>query len=274
MILIAASNKDPASLNIREQILNRSNFNEATSTFQQNPAYTCRINDEDINMVTLNQEAIEAQDLTTSFPKTEFIIFISRHSSTSGKPTLSVHTPGNLGPATLGGKPREVSVSPANAMRHALKAMAKMKEEMRLGYEVSYEATHHGPSLDVPVMFTELGSSPEQWIDPEAAKAVAYATMEAALKFRDTSAETVIGIGGPHYNNKFTKIALEQKVAFGHMIPKYSLPQLDKEMLQQCIKKTLEKVDRAVLDWKGVRSLDKPKVLSLLNEIGTEIQKV
>jgi len=274
MILIAASNRDPAGLNIREQILNGNNFNEAASAFQQNPVYTSRINDEDISIVTLTQEAIEAQDLTTFFPKTELIVFISRHSSASGKPTLSVHTPGNLGTTTLGGKSREVSVSPANAMRHALKAMANMKEEMRLGYEVSYEATHHGPSLDVPAMFTELGSSPKQWKDPEAAKAVAYATMEAALKFRDTSAETVVGIGGPHYNSKFTKIALEQKVAFGHMIPKYALPQLDKEMLQQCIKKTLEKVERAVLDWKGIRSLDKPKILSLLNEIGIETQKV
>lgn len=274
MILIAASNRDPASLNIREQILNRSNFHETTPMFQKNPVYTNRINDEDIKIVTLNQEAIDAQDLTTFFPKTELIVFISRHSSASGKPTLSVHTPGNLGTATLGGKSREVSVSPANAMRHALKAMANMKEEMRLNYEVSYEATHHGPSLDVPVMFTELGSSPEQWKDHEAAKAVAYATMEAALKFRDTSAETVLGIGGPHYNSKFTKIALEQKVAFGHMIPKYSLPQLDKEILQQCIKKTLEKVERAVLDWKGIRSLDKPKILSFLNEAGIETQKV
>lgn len=274
MILITASNRDPASLNIREQILNRDNFNEATPTFQQNPVYTGRIKDEDINIVTLNQEAIDAQDSTTFFPKTELIVFISRHSSASGKPTLSVHTPGNLGTATLGGKSREVLVSPANAMRHALKAMANMKEEMRLDYEVSYEATHHGPSLDVPVMFAELGTSPKQWKDVESAKAVAYATMEAAQKFRDTSAETVLGIGGPHYNSKFTKIALEQKVAFGHMIPKYFLPLLDKEILQQCIKKTLEKVERAVLDWKGIRSPDKPKILSLLNEIGIQTQKV
>lgn len=274
MILIAASNKDPASLNIREQVLNHNSFNETTSMFQQNPVYTSRINDEDITIVTLNHESIEAQDLPTFFPKAEFIVFISRHSSTSGKPTLSVHTPGNLGPATLGGKPREVSVSPANAMRHALKAMADMKEEMRLGYEISYEATHHGPSLHVPTMFTELGSSPKEWSDPEAAKVVAHATMEAILKFRSFSAEPVLGIGGPHYNSKFTTIALEQNVAFGHMIPKYFLPQLDKEMLQQCIERTLEKIEHAVLDWKGIRSLDKPKIMSLLNETETQTQKV
>jgi D-aminoacyl-tRNA deacylase len=97
------------------------------------------------------------------FPKSELIVFISRHSSLSGTPTLSVHTPGNLGEAKLGGIPRRVSVSPANAMIDVLKVMMRLKEKMRLDYEVCYAVTHHGPSLNVPTMFSELGSSSKQW---------------------------------------------------------------------------------------------------------------
>ena len=44
-------------------------------------------------------------------------------------------------------------------MRDALKALLHYKEELNLDYEVSYECTHHGPSLNVPAMFVELGSS-------------------------------------------------------------------------------------------------------------------
>lgn len=273
MILVVASNKDPASLNIKKQILTHYDFNETTK-FQENTSYASQVNGRDVRLITLNQESIYAQDLTTLFTGKELIVFISRHSSMSGKPTLSVHTPGNLGQAEFGGNPREVSISPANAMRDALKVMARMREEMQLKYQVSYEGTHHGPSLNAPTMFAELGSSPKQWNDTTAAEAVAHATMEAISRFLSVSAETVLGIGGPHYNSKFTTMALEKKVAFGHMIPKHSIPQLDSEMLQQCIKKTLEKVERAVLDWKGIKGDDKPKVVEMLNQTGLRIQKV
>jgi D-aminoacyl-tRNA deacylase len=274
MILIVASKMDPASLNIREQIVNLHAFTETPSTFQHKPIFTRTINGEITQIITLNQEAINAQDLPKSFAEINLIIFISRHSSLSGKPTLSVHTPGNLGPETLGGKPNQVSISPANAMRNTLRSMAKMKEEMKLNYEVSYEATHHGPSLLVPTMFAELGSSPEQWKDTEAATAVANATIEAVGKLNDKPAKTVLGIGGPHYNSKFTRAALEEDIAFGHIIAKHSIPQTTVETLNQCIERTLEKVELAILDWKGIRGEDKPRILQALGQISLQHQKV
>lgn len=274
MILVVASNKDPASLNIKRQILTHYCFNETTGRFPENTIYSSQVNDKDVQLITLNQESIYAQDLPTFFKEPELIVFISRHSSMSGTPTLSVHTPGNLSEAALGGNPREVSVSPARAMRDALKVMAKMREEMQLNYQVSYESTHHGPSLNVPTMFAELGSSPEQWNDAAAAEVVAHATLEAVSKFRSVSAKTVLGIGGPHYNGKFTRIALEEEVAFGHMIPKHSISHIDSAIIQQCIKRTLEKVEHVVLDWKGIKGDDKPRVIKILNETGLPIQKV
>ena len=274
MILVVASNEDPASLNIKEQILTHYPFNETTASFQENTIYAGQINGRHVQLITLNQESIYAQDLTTFFTEPELIIFISRHSSMSGTPTLSVHTPGNLGQAELGGNPMEVSISPANAMRDALKVMAKMKEEMQLKYEVSYEGTHHGPSLNAPTMFAELGSSAAQWNDAAAAEAVAHGTMGAVSRFGSFSAEAVLGVGGPHYNSKFTRIALEKGVAFGHMIPKHSIARIDSTMLRQCIKRTLEKVEYAVLDWKGIKGDDKPRVIQMLNEADLRIQKV
>jgi D-aminoacyl-tRNA deacylase len=274
MILVVASEKDPASLNIKKQLLTNYRFNETTAKFQENTTYTTQVNDKDVQLITLNRESIYAQDLTTFFTDTELILFISRHSSMSGTPTLSVHTPGNLGSADLGGRPREVSVSPSNAMREALKVMSKMRDEMQIKYEVSYEGTHHGPSLNTPTMFAELGSSPEQWRDATAAEVVAHAAMGAISRFRNGSVETVLGIGGPHYNNKFTKMALQTEIAFGHIIPKHSISQIDSRTLQQCVDRTLEKVEYAVLDWKGIKSEDKPRVLEMVNKIGLHIQKV
>jgi D-aminoacyl-tRNA deacylase len=274
MILLVASRKDTASLNIAKQILNHYPFSITGETFQENPTFSADINRKKVTLIMLNDEAINAQHLPQSFTHLSLIVFISRHSSTSGTPTLSVHTPGNLGEAELGGLPKQVSISPATAMQNALKALTLFKEGMKLDYEVSYECTHHGPSLNVPTMFVELGSSPKQWRDSKAAEAVAHATMSAIGKFGASEKTAVLGIGGTHYNQRFTRMAVDGEAIFGHMIPKYAVPCLDVEMLRQCVEKTVEKVDCAVLDWKGIKSADKANLLATLQEIGLSYKKI
>ena len=140
--------------------------------------------------------------------------------------------------------------------------------------KLSYEGTHHGPSLNLPTMFVELGSSPAQWSDLKAAEAVAHAAMTAVANFSAYSSEAVLGIGGTHYNQKFTSMALAGEAVFGHMIPKYAVSLVDAEMLAQCVQRTFEKVSSAVLDWKGIRSQDKPKLLSALQEVNLSYKKL
>jgi D-aminoacyl-tRNA deacylase len=271
--LLVASNKDIASINIAKQILSHYPFEKTAENFQENPLYEAYFGGRQVKLVTLNIESVYAQNLLDSFADVELVVFISKHRSVSGTPTLSVHTPGNLGKAELGGLPRKVSVSPANAMRDVLKRMMELKEEKRLAYEVCYECTHHGPSLNVPTMFSELGSSIEQWNDLEAAEVVAHATMKAIAELRQSHATVVLGIGGPHYNSRFTRIALEEEKAFGHIIPKYAIPDIDSVVLKQCVEKTLEKVEYAVLDWKGIKGEYKPNLVALLEKVGLSLQK-
>jgi D-aminoacyl-tRNA deacylase len=274
MILLVASTKDIASLNIKEQILSHYPFHETTQRFQQNPTFTADINGKKVNLITLNEELVKTQDLPDKFSNVKLIVFVSRHSSQSGKPTLSVHTPGNFGDAELGGLPRKLSFSPAYAMQNALKALIYYKEKLHLNYEVSFECTHHGPSLDVPSMFVELGSSPEQWGDLKAAEAVARSAIYAVANFTVPTSPVVLGIGGTHYNQRFTVMALVGEFAFGHMIPKYATHLVDDKMLSQCVEKNLEKVHLAVLDWKGIKSEDKPNLLSALETVGLPFKKV
>lgn len=272
-ILLVSSKKDIASLNISKQIVKCYSLGEVGS-FQENPIYETSIDNRKVKLVTLNEESVNAQNLASFFSDLELVVFVSKHKSESGTPTLSVHTPGNLDKAELGGLPRKVSISPANAMRDALLMMASLDDEMQLGYAVSYECTHHGPSLDVPSMFVELGSSAAQWNDLIAAEAVARAAVEAISKFDRHHAKPVLGIGGPHYNTKFTRMALEDKMAFGHIIPKYAIENIDAEMIRQCVEKTLEKVDLAILDWKGIRGENKSSIIDMLSEIGLPFEKV
>ncbi|MCS7096232.1 MAG: hypothetical protein N3F10_05485 [Candidatus Bathyarchaeota archaeon] len=269
MILIVASNKDPASLNIAKHILRIYPF----APTAEKSSYIYEHGERKVKLVILDCEPVYTQDIADKYKSLELVVFVSRHSSTSGTPTLSVHTPGNFGEAALGGIPGKVSIAPANAMMRALKIMAKLVSKRNLSYDVSYECTHHGPSLDSPAMFAELGSTPKEWEDSEAAEVVAHAAMEAAIGYCSKTA-VALGIGGPHYNGKFTRMTLEDDVAFGHIIPKYAIPHVDESILKQCVDRTLEKVEFAVLDWKGIKGEDKHKIVKIIEKIGLQFKKV
>jgi D-aminoacyl-tRNA deacylase len=156
-------------------------------------------------------------------------------------------------------------------MKDALLELQRIKDEEHLPYEVSYECTHHGPSLNVPAMFVELGSSPEQWKDTKAAEAVAHATIAAITK--DSKYPTALGVGGPHYNERFTKIALTTPQAFGHIISKYAAPTVDADVVKQCVQRTVEKIETAIFDWKSLKSADRQKIISTLKSLNIEIKK-
>src|SRR5208337_3594902 len=193
MIVLVHSTRDIAGVNIAQRLLQLFPFAKTKQTYQENQVNLAEINGKQIIFITLKEEAVNAQNLQEDFPSAQLIVFISRHSSQSGIPTLSVHTPGNFAEAGLGGLPRTVSVSPATAMRDALKTLLHYKEELSLNYEVSYECTHHGPSLNVPAMFVELGSSPAQWNDLRAAEAVAHSAMAAIADFSTPASSAVLG---------------------------------------------------------------------------------
>ena len=127
MILIVASKEDIASMNIAQQILSHYEFEKLSESFDENPVYLKRLEDSEVRMLFIKEDLINTQFITDFFTP-QLLIFISRHSSASEIPTLSVHTPGNLAEARFGGIARRVSISPASAMKEALLEMARMRQ--------------------------------------------------------------------------------------------------------------------------------------------------
>ncbi|HIM33672.1 MAG TPA: hypothetical protein EYI97_04220 [Candidatus Poseidoniales archaeon] len=168
----------------------------------------------------------EWEELTGEAP--ECIAFLSRHKSASGRPSLTVHPVGNWGAADYGGTPGAVSGTAPEWMTGLLLAISRTAPA---GYQACFEATHHGPLLETPAFFVEIGSDESRWELREPAEVLA----RALLELKPASGTPLVGIGGGHYTPRFSDVALLREACFGHMVPKYALEHLTPELLQSAL---------------------------------------
>jgi D-aminoacyl-tRNA deacylase len=130
------------------------------------------------------------------------------------------------------------------------------------------EVTHHGPLIEIPCCFIELGSSEAQWSEEKPAKILAKTILSLQDYKLNKNWIPVLGIGGPHYCPNFNKIQLNSQYAISHIIPEYALP-LTPNMLKEAEQKTTEHIKEVVLDWKGCgKSEERQKTINLLNQLG------
>jgi D-aminoacyl-tRNA deacylase len=200
-------------------------------------------------------------------------VFLSRHSAKSGIASLTAHTTGNFtAEVDFGGAPRELGRADPRLLKNYLVALAKRKAMVK-DYEITLEATHHGPtSLQKPVLFVELGSSEKYWGNKKAAAVVAEALVES-LTSKAVWGKVALGFGGTHYPEKFTRITVEEDMAFSFIAPKYALGDMDERMMGQMIQRTLGPVRYSVLDWKGLGP-HKEKMVALASQFGLEVIRV
>lgn len=222
----------------------------------------------DANLFYLEKDTVFSENLDQEIDA-DLFIFATRHQSEAAKPSLSVHTQGNWARAEYGGRDRELAVNPADYIKTAFQILhkdSKLKE-----FEVTLECTHHGPALNKPSMFIEIGSTQKQWENKEAGELIAN-TIIKLIKATTKKYKIAIGIGGPHYCSNFNKIELNSDIAISHICPKYMLDKLDKQMLQQAIEKTDGKVDLILLDWKGLGT-EKEKIKQITDELEIEVKR-
>lgn len=201
----------------------------------------------------------------------ELIVVASTHRSESGTKALTTHATGNwTDDVSMGGRPRALSRTLAGALRSAFNALRDGAEgSNRLsGWWVGLEATHHGPYSPVPLIYVEFGGPAEARLDEEAAAVVAEACISACLARPSDSA--AIGVGGGHYAPTFTRLMGEGEYDFAHILPKYALPD-GIELLGQALERVADGCGVAVVDWKGVQSQFRERVVEELRGLGVEV---
>ena len=242
---IVYSERDPAGMNIAEELK--------------------KIRKE-LNLLKVEKEIIYAENIDKheKIKDSDFIIFASKHQSKKNIKSLSIHSPGNWGKAEFGG--RVGKVCPASCFLNKL--MFKILNEKANGkrdYEITLEVTHHGPYIEKPCLFIEIGSSEKEWEDKKLARIIAETIIETIERFGVLKEKWIpsIGIGSNHYCPNFNKIQASSNYALSHIIPNYVFP-ITAEMVREGIEKTKEKIEVAILDWKGMKSQERKEAIKIL----------
>jgi len=183
--LFIGTTTDPASSNIVSHLLEKNQWEnmpqvKSDDSLDCGTAYKIRSINEDClyflwmqNLPLLHLDCGD-EKFSTYFDTSEYAItealFLSKHAAASGTLSLTVHPigiPWLTDASRSGGRPGRCSPpNPriASIYREILKTvkMNNLHEE----YQVTMEATHHGPYMQVPSCFIEIGSTDSCWTQP------------------------------------------------------------------------------------------------------------
>lgn len=265
MKLIITSAEDVASMNIRDKLLSMAEWGPS-GDFEGSPVL--RYGDYEMVLIKdihLHRELLDLDIEKALGRRYDVFIFASRHRSESGLRTLTVHALGNYGNADFGGQPERLVPTSPKMMTQAL--LLLKKHGANLGFGVSFETTHHGPYLETPTFFIEIGSGPDAWPEPEPARAIARVLLDLGRENITADDAIGIGFGGGHYAPRHTDVVERMKISMGHMVPDHALGHVDGPMLDRMIAGT-PGASVAYFHKKAVKSARKKELDTLLAERG------
>lgn len=267
-VVLVTSSRDEASTTIAKRLVANHGFESTGITLLGNPVYQKDF----LLLAKIDTEIISPPPLDDYFNPRAYI-FLSRHYAESGIPSLTVHTTGNFtGEEYLGGRPNEVGWVNPDLQKNYMLALQRRKSDLD-GYNITVEATHHGPtSLRKPVLFVELGSSEKNWGDEHAGGVIGDALMETLMENK-TYEKVAIAFGGTHYPDKVNKMLVETEFAVCTIVAKYYLEGVDEVMFGQIIQKTTRFPRYAAIDWKGMGS-HKERIMGLVSRFALEVVKL
>jgi D-aminoacyl-tRNA deacylase len=222
------------------------------------------------DLIEIDSPSISADWLNEKYDYDGFI-FLSKHAAESGTLALTCHSTGNFNEAKFGGNQKELAIPYPDFQK---KYMQKLwdNHESYLDFEITIEATHHGPThLKKPSIFVEIGTTESQWNDETLCSSVAKLVVETLEKPSDLY-PFAICFGGTHYSKKFTKELLFGKYALGTVMPKHALEFLNSDLFDHLLIQNYG-AKTALLDWKSLGKY-KQTLIDLLSTTNLEIIKL
>ena len=222
------------------------------------------------DLIEIDSPAISADWLDEKYHYDGFV-FLSKHAAESGTIALTCHSTGNFNEAKFGGNQKELAIPYPNLQKKYLQTLWDNHESFS-DFEITIEATHHGPThLKKPSIFVEVGTTEQQWNDESLCSSVAQLVFQTLEKPID-SYPFAICFGGTHYSEKFTKELLFGKYALGTVMPKHALEFLNPVIFEHLITQN-NGAEAALLDWKSLGKY-KQTLIDLLSTTKLEVIKI
>lgn len=241
-ICFVYSRKDPASYNLYKKLKELENFN-----FYE------------------TKEILFFDEFSNI--KQEKIIFLSKHESKEKIKSICLHFSGNFGEAIYGGKEKELSIASPTLLKKIFIELAKNNIE---NFNLTLEATHHGPLCSKPHCFIEIGSSKKDWKNEKIAKVIAGSIFNSLREYNKNKYKIGIGFGGNHYCAKFNEIELKTDFALGHICPKYAIDGIDYNIFKQMIERNDNKIKFILIDKKGTKTHQRKKIENFTKKYNNE----
>lgn len=267
-ITILCSNMDKASQNIKKHLLKLKDWNLLDLKHDDWKEFVCVYETQNFWLVEINaphiyQDGIDKK-LNDLGLDTELIIVASKHKSKDGNKVLTAHFTGNSNDADFGGLPNSLSYPAPFAIKAILLNIKNLSACS--DYEISLEATHHGPTdISIPMVYVEIGSTETEWEDEKAGNIIA----KVIIDVNEKKVPIAIGFGGGHYAHRQTKLIIESNITFGHNFSNYQLDHIDLDLVKQAINKS--QADFIYLDRKALSSVHKEKLRNIAEKLDVPI---
>lgn len=273
MRILVCNRADPASVNLRDRLLELGNWEQAHKTFRGAPIWTrSEAILVEVQGPVVTDEALDGDLRATNLPLRDVWI-LSKHVAKSGQPSLTVHPIGNHGPADFGGRPETLSPAASRDMGALLRRMRHHAAAAGLPHAVTYESTHHGPHMSVPTLFVEIGSDAQWYADLASARALAAAMEDVLAGEGRCDGPVLVGVGGGHYAPRHTDIGTAGKADFGHFLPSHFIDETNedgKHRLARAAAATPD-CDGVYIHRKGLKGGQRQAVLRWCDELGLKV---
>lgn len=271
-IVIIVSRKDIAGMNIRSFLLSKYEFlklDTEVNVPEEWPPGEYSFYEKGNAIIFTIPEGQIFTDYLNNYIGAKLLIFASKHSASSRKKALLVHTTGIFGKSTVyGGNDNQLAIAPSKILYLAYSKIKKLHSQYNLGeYWTGVEVSHHGPTaLPCPLIYIESGGTEVEWNDLQAAELLAdtinylihVVLANEAFRYEKP---TFIGIGGPHYASTFIRQLDKDEYYMGHILPKYVHDVVSEDIIDEMWNKTMGKDKIFLIDKKGCNGKNRKKFI-------------
>lgn len=261
--LLVCCKQDIPSMNMKHQLLEKGEWEDIGSD-----GVNSYLQNDNIVMITIDNMHIYAENIDKTAEnfgiRVDDIVVLSKHSSASKKPTLTVHPIGNYKENQMGGNAKTLVKSLPHLMSGTLRKIYELNDNPT--YHVSFEVTHHGPYVDTPAMYIEVGSEESRWNDEHAAKIL----IDSLISAEEKDNPVIVGVGGGHYAPKFSKLALTKNIDIGHMVPNYQIVGSSDDEISRMISDAakMSNTDMIYVHQNSMKSSEEKRIDAIIDSLG------